>query len=100
MKNFSIFKNTYKKEGSTQPDYKIMVSLEKDAPLTEAGGCWKKEGKNGTFISCKLSDAYVDHTKGTARKGFELVAEGQTPIAQKYTPESPETAPQNDLNDF
>ena len=97
MKNFSIFKNTYKKEGSTQPDYKIMVSLEKDTPLVEAGGCWKKEGKNGTFISCKLNDAYVDHTKGTARKGFELVAEGQTELAKEYAPETPEISQDNDF---
>ncbi len=78
MKNFNLQKNKYKKEGSTMPDYKISANIgEKDnANFVEAGACWIKKDKTGnTFLSCQLSDAYVDHTKNIARKGFELVME-------------------------
>ncbi len=72
MKNFNIFRNEFKKEGEKTPDYKIMVTLAEGEKMTEAGGCWIKDGKNGKFFSCKLNDVYVDHTKNIARKGFEL----------------------------
>lgn len=89
MKNFSIFKNDYKKEGSKLPDYKIMVSLKEGDQMIEAGGCWLKETKTGSkFFSCKLSDVYVDHTKGVARKGFELVEDPQTETAKTYKNET------------
>lgn len=69
-KNFSIFKNTHKKEGSTAPDYKMSMKIGEE--YIEIGACWLKEGKSGKFFSCKLSDVYVDHTKGVARKGFVI----------------------------
>ena len=87
MKNFSIFKNTYKKEGTTQPDYKIMVSLAEGEKMSEAGACWIKEGTSGKFISCKLNDVFVDHTKGVARKGFSLAIE---PSNGNEMPDMPE----------
>jgi len=74
-KTFSIFKNTYKKEGEKTPDYKIMISKGEGEKFEEAGGCWIREGKNGKFFSCKLNDIYVDHTKNLARKGFALTLE-------------------------
>lgn len=73
MKNFSIFKNTHKKEGSTAPDYKMSVKIGEE--FVECGACWLKDGKSGKYFSCKLSDLYVDKEKGTARQGFDLVAE-------------------------
>lgn len=54
--NFSIFKNKFKKEGSTQPDYKITAKdeLGKFVPI---GAGWIKESKSGDkYISCKLSE--------------------------------------------
>lgn len=73
MKNFSLQKNKYKKTEQA-PDYKISVKLGEH--FTEAGACWIKKDKNGnTFLSCKLSDIFVDHTKGVARAGFDLVQE-------------------------
>lgn len=78
MKYFNIFKNTSEKKSETAPDYKISVNIgTKENPQNvEAGGCWLKDMKNGgKYFSCKLSDAYADHVKGVARKGFELVME-------------------------
>lgn len=83
-KNFSIFKNTHKKEGSTQPDYKISMKVGEE--YVEIGAGWIKDGKSGKYISCKLSDSYADHTKGVARKGFQLVMEGQTETVKEYAP--------------
>ena len=84
MKFFNLQKNKYKKEGSTMPDYKISAKVGDDA-FVEIGAGWIKKDKAGnTFLSCKLSDAYVDHTKNTARKGFSLVEDGQTETAKNY----------------
>lgn len=73
-KNFSIFKNTHKKEGSTAPDYKMSTKVGEE--FVECGACWLKDSpKGGKYFSCKLSDLYVDKEKGTARQGFDLIAE-------------------------
>ena len=74
------------KKTDVQPDYKISVNLgEEQVNYVEAGACWiKKDRKGNNFLSCKLSDAYADHTKGTARKGFELKMEGETEVVEKY----------------
>ena len=74
MKNFTITKNKFKKEGSSMPDYRMSAKIGEE--FVEIGGCWLKEDKNKQkFFSCKLSDLYVDHTKGTARKGFVITEE-------------------------
>jgi len=53
--NFQIFKNKYKKEGSSQPDYKISAKDE-GGKFQEIGAGWAKEMTNGEkYISCKLS---------------------------------------------
>jgi hypothetical protein len=77
MKYFNIFKNTKKKEGSTEPDYNISVNVgTKEQPENMiAGACWLKDGKSGKYFSCKLSDSFVDHTKGVSKKGFTLELE-------------------------
>jgi len=85
MKNFNIFKNDFKKEGSKAPDYKIMASLSEGEKMIELGGCWLKEGKKGKYFSCRLNDAYADHIKGIARKGFILSEESQTQKVQDYS---------------
>ena len=85
MKFFNLQKNN--KKNDKQPDYRISVNIgEKDnADYVEAGACWiKKDSKGNNYLSCKLADAYADHTKGVARKGFELVMEGQTEVVEKY----------------
>lgn len=54
--NFQIFRNKYKKDGSTQPDYKISFKNEQTGQYEEIGAGWKKEMKNGeAYISCKLN---------------------------------------------
>lgn len=53
MENFSIFPNSYKEEGSKQPDYK--VSVKEGDNFVEWGACWKKQGKNGAYLSCSKS---------------------------------------------
>ena len=56
--NFSIFKNTYKKEGSNEPDYTCSTYDKETQKSTKIGGGWIKEGKNGKFISVSLDDEY------------------------------------------
>ena len=56
--NFSIFKNTYKEEGSNQPDYTCSVYDSETKKSTKIGGGWIKEGKNGKYISVSLDDEY------------------------------------------
>lgn len=85
MKFFNLQKNN--KKNDKQPDYRISVNIgdKEKADYVEAGACWiKKDSKGNNYLSCKLADAYADHTKGTARKGFELVMEGQTEVVEKY----------------
>ena len=85
IKMFNIFKNTKKtKEG--QPDYRMNVKIGDN--YVECGAGWIKDSKNGKYISCKLNDVYVDHTKGTATQGFVLVQENSNgndmpPIVEK-----------------
>ena len=85
MKNFTLQKN--KKTKETQPDYRMNVNIgdKENSNWVECGSCWiKKDSKGNNYLSCKLNDAYADHTKGVARKGFDLSMEGQTEIVQKY----------------
>lgn len=72
IKFFNLSKNTQKKEGSTQPDYRI--SFKVGDTYVEGGGAWKKTDKNGaTYLSCKLGDEYKDHTDETkSRRGWHL----------------------------
>ena len=51
MENFSVFKNTDKKEGTNQPDYRV---TEKNGDKFEVwGACWSKTDKNGKpYLSC------------------------------------------------
>jgi uncharacterized protein (DUF736 family) len=54
LTNFSIFKNTNKKEGSNQPDYTISAKIGDD--YVSIGGGWIKDLKSGgKYISCKVS---------------------------------------------
>ena len=93
IKTFSIFKNTKKTEGSTQPDYKLSVKIGDE--YIECGAGWIKDGKSGKFISVKLSDAWVDHTQGKARKGFSITIDGQTELAKSYA----ELPPKEEVDD-
>ncbi len=80
-------KNT-KKETDTQPDYRI--SFKDGDTFYEGGAGWKKQDKNGnTYISCKLSDIWKDHTDETkTRKGWHIAED---------TPAKPQNAPENDF---
>lgn len=81
IKNFYITKNKFKKTDK-QPDYNISIKV--DDAFIAVGSAWIKDGKGGKFFSCKLNDVYVDHTKNTARKGYVLMQEGQTKVAESY----------------
>lgn len=93
IKFFNLQKNN--KKNDKQPDYRISVNIgDEEVNYVEAGACWiKKDSRGNNYLSCKLADAYADHTKGTARKGFELVMEGQTEVVEKY-----EEMPKEDIN--
>jgi len=67
IKNFAIFK-TKEKKNDNSPDYSISIKV--GDKYQNVGGCWLKEGKNGSkYISCKLSDGYKN------RKGFFITEE-------------------------
>ena len=85
-KNFSIFKNSYKKEGSTEPDYKLSLNIgtKEEPQYVDCGAGWIKENSKGKFISVQLSKSFADHTKNIARKGFALVQEGETELVKSY----------------
>lgn len=61
--NFSLFKNTYKQEGSNQPDYTCSVYDKETKKSTKIGGGWIKEGKNGKYISIAIDDEYKPEPK-------------------------------------
>jgi uncharacterized protein (DUF736 family) len=84
MKYFNIFK---KDNGGDEkkPTHSMSAKInEDDEKYTEIGACWTKEFSGGKFLSCKLNDNYVDHTKGTARKGFILIQEDLKGQAEDY----------------
>lgn len=56
--NFSLFKNTYKEEGTNQPDYTCSIFDKETSKSTKIGGGWIKEGKNGKYISISIDDEY------------------------------------------
>lgn len=57
MDNFLIFKNKFKKEGTKQPDYKVMTRV--DGKFVDWGAGWIKDGKTGKYISCSKSKPYT-----------------------------------------
>jgi uncharacterized protein (DUF736 family) len=61
--NFSLFKNTYKQEGTNQPDYTCSVYNKDTQKSTKIGGGWIKEGKNGKYISISIDDEYKPEEK-------------------------------------
>lgn len=65
MKEFIIFKNDYKTEGSKQPDFKLMAKVGDN--LEQVGAGWnRKTDKGKPMISCVLSKPYQD------KKGYHL----------------------------
>lgn len=91
MKNFILNRNNFKKTDK-QPDYKLSVNIgtnEKPNYVQGGAGWIRKNSKGETFLSVTLSDLYVDHTKGVARAGFDLVQEGIDRV--KEMPEMVET---------
>ena len=86
IKFFNLQKNN--KKSDNQPDYRI--SFRTDDAFIEGGVCWKKVDKAGnTYLSCKLGDAWKDHTDETkTRKGFHI----EEDMAVK-----PTTTQENDL---
>ncbi len=63
MDNFSIFKNTDKKNDKA-PDYNISAKI--GDKYVNIGACWLKDGAKGKFFSCQLSKQYQD------RSGFHI----------------------------
>lgn len=66
--NFSLFRNSYKEEGSKQPDYICSVYNKETQSSTKIGGGWIKEGKAGKYISISLDDEYQPKDKSEAAK--------------------------------
>lgn len=81
---FSIFKVTKDPNNTKLPDYRISIKVGDE--FVEAGACWIKDSKSGKYMSCKLSDPYLDK-----RKGFEIVEKvNKKAEPLKTTPEAVE----------
>lgn len=93
MKNIAIFKNKDKKEGSKQPDYRLVASWKKEDGTygsVTVGSLWKGEGENAPILRGEMKDAYTNQ-EGKEYPAFEIKrVEGKTdPVAeaQDLTPE-------------
>jgi len=74
LKFFSIFKNK-PSDNDKLPTHTISanVGTKENPEYVNIGACWTKEGDKGKYLSCKLQDAWVDHTDRTkTRKGFAI----------------------------
>tara|TARA_R100000742_G_C4273760_1_gene93439 strand:+ start:1568 stop:1825 length:258 start_codon:yes stop_codon:yes gene_type:complete len=70
----SLFSNTYKEEGSKQPDYKGKGKLEDGTDIELAG--WRKQDKNGnTFLNVKIQKPYPKQDENHATAGDSLKAD-------------------------
>lgn len=78
LKSFILLKNTSKKEDK-HPDYRISIKVGEN--LVDGGAAWIKEGKNGKYLSAKLSDAR------DTRAGFHL--EVETPPLKEVGDDQP-----------
>ena len=77
--NFSIFKVQKDPTNTKLPDYRMSLKIGEE--FVECGACWIKESKNGKYMSCKLSEPYLDK-----RKGFEIVEKKSKTPAQLQEP--------------
>lgn len=91
IKNFSIFKQDNK--GSEKlPTHAISTKVGED--YVTIGACWTKDGKAGKYLSCKLSDVWVDAKDNTkSRKSYVIVAEEEIEL-----PKEPITDPSDGRN--
>ena len=85
MKNFSIFKRKAS-DNEKAPTHDISTKIGEDYVIV--GACWTKDSKGGKFLSCKLQDAYADHTKGIKRQGFSLRADEEVETLENYSVEN------------
>ncbi len=95
IKNFSIFKQDTKGNDKL-PTHSIStnVGTQENPEHVTIGGCWTKEGNKGKFLSCKLSDTWIDGKDGgKSRRGYGIVAEPE----EDHTAVDPKTG--KDLND-
>ena len=93
IKHFSIFKNK-PSDNEKLPTHSISAKYGDE--YVTIGGCWTKEGKGGKYLSCKLQDAWVDHTDRTkTRKGFAIADEKliKEAVGVEDTPVDPELPP-------
>ena len=99
IKNFSIFKRK-SSENEKAPSHDISAKIGEE--YVTIGACWTKESKGGKYLSCKLQDAFVDHTdRSKTRKAYAIADESKilldTPVEGST---SPKIAPDNDLDAF
>lgn len=73
-KNFAIFK-TKANDNPKAPSHRINMKIGEE--FVEIGACWTKETSKGDkFLSCKLSDVYVNEADRTkSKKGYGIKEE-------------------------
>jgi hypothetical protein len=79
MKKVSLFKNTEKKEGSSQPDYRMVASYQDDKGEWQnqsVGSFWlnNSDNPNAPKVSGNLSEAR--EFEGKSYPGYKIVSDG------------------------
>lgn len=82
IKNFSIFKQD-NKGNEKLPTHGISTKIGEE--YVNIGACWTKDSTKGKYLSCKLSDVWVDSKDNTkSRKSYVIVSEEELyEIAQR-----------------
>ena len=88
MKKLSLFKNTDKQEGSSQPDYRLVASYQDDKGEWQnqtVGSFWlnKSENPNAPKLSGNLSEAR-EH-EGKSYPGYSISADA-SPVSRQAQP--------------
>ena len=67
-----------------------VISTKIGEEFVNIGACWTKDMKNGgKFLSCKLSDAWVDSKDNTkSRRGFSIIMDGEDYPEDDISPEN------------
>ena len=94
IKNFSIFRAKESKSDKS-PTHNISAKIGEE--YVNIGACWTKEGKAGKYLSCKLQDAYVDHTDRTKSRIGVSITDDRNIISDEPDNTPPEA--QNDSLD-
>lgn len=98
IKNFSIFKQD-NKGNEKLPTHGISTKIGEE--YVNIGACWTKDSTKGKYLSCKLSDAWVDSKDNTkSRKSYVIVAEEEIELPKIVDPKDGRDVTPDESNPF